>query len=133
MLHARTRGETFGLAVAEFAAHGKPVITSSVHHDGGFARFHIDTLGERGCFYQDHASLVRLLTQFDRSDARAKGAEHWRAPYAPFEPHAVMRAFRTTFLSGWRRPQLRDADSRAPSEEAQTETVASASEAVSVT
>ena len=34
-------GETFGLAVAEFAAHNRPVLTSSAHTNRGRAR-HLD-------------------------------------------------------------------------------------------
>lgn len=44
MLHARMSGETFGLAIAEFSAHNRPVLTSSVHHDHHMARSHLDTM-----------------------------------------------------------------------------------------
>ena len=54
MLHARYSGETFGLAVAEFSVHNRPVLTSSVHDDEGAARMHINTLGARGIFYHDY-------------------------------------------------------------------------------
>ena len=47
MIHARQGGESFGLAIAEFSSFNKPVLTSSIHHDEGKARFHIDTLGEK--------------------------------------------------------------------------------------
>ena len=47
MLHARSSGETFGLAVGEFSAHNRPVVTSSVHTDHGTARFHLDALGTK--------------------------------------------------------------------------------------
>ena len=100
MLHARSSGETFGLAVAEFAAHGRPVLTSRVHHNGGLARFHIDVLGEAAMLYHDYESLVQLLTTFDRAAARRRAAEgFWQAPYRPFEPHRVMRTFRSVFLA----------------------------------
>ena len=69
MLHARVGGETFGLAVAEFSAHNRPVITSAEHDDHGHGRMHLDVLGaHKGLaryFYRDHASLVRLLLHFD--------------------------------------------------------------------
>ena len=99
MLHARAHGETFGLAVAEFAAHGRPVLTSSVHHDDGFARFHIDVLGERGLFYHDYDSLVAQLTGFDREAAHKRRLDgFWQQPFRAFEPHRVMRTFRSVFL-----------------------------------
>ena len=43
-----TRPQTFGLAVAEFSAHNRPVLTSSVHHDEHGARYHLDVLGAKG-------------------------------------------------------------------------------------
>ena len=98
MLHARSRGETFGLAVGEFAISGRPVLTSRVHHDGGLARFHLDVLGERAHHYHDRPSLVALLLGFDRG-AAARDREYYAAPYRPFEPYRVMAAFRKTFLS----------------------------------
>ena len=95
MLHARWSGESFGLAVAEFSAAGKPVITSSVHDDDGMARFHIDALGRRGLFYHDGASCERALLEFDAREARR---HDWNA-YRPYEPEAVMVTFRDVFLS----------------------------------
>ena len=94
MLHARREGETFGLAIAEFAAHNKPVITSRDAHDRGRARFHIDALGERGLFYHDKSSLLHVLQDFNRTAARQKD---WRA-YREFGPRPVMRQFDRVFL-----------------------------------
>ncbi|KAL1522917.1 hypothetical protein AB1Y20_017882 [Prymnesium parvum] len=94
MLHARAVGETFGLAVAEFSAHGRPVITSSVHTDGGAARHHLDVLGERGLYYKDEETLVHLLLTFDRERARAN---QWNM-YQAYEPARVMQTFKRVFL-----------------------------------
>ena len=79
-------------------ARSPQVLTSSAHHDDHVARFHLDVLGDRGFYYHDQASCVKLLTTFDRDAARRRGWRHWQAPYAPFAPHAVMRAFRRHFL-----------------------------------
>ena len=99
MLHARQRGETFGLAVAEFAAHNKPVLTSRAHTDGGLARYHLDVLGARAMLYDDFDSLVDLLVGFDRGAAAERGrGGYYAAPYLPFEPRRVMLAFRRAFL-----------------------------------
>ena len=118
MLHARSRGETFGLAIAEFAMHDKPIITSSMHHDGGLARFHLDLLGERALLYTDRASLIELLLAFDRDAVRRREPNYYAAPYRPFEPHRVMATFRKTFLlkgsavvEGPRRPAMDGAGS----------------------
>ena len=100
MLHARSRGETFGLAVAEFSAHNKPVITSRHHHDGGLARYHLDVLAERALMYDDYESLVALLLGFDRAAAAERGKRgYYSEPYlVPFAPLRVMRTFRKAFL-----------------------------------
>jgi hypothetical protein len=100
MLHARSDGETFGLAISDFCAHGKPVLTSSEHHDSGRARFHLDTLGDRGLYYHDHPSLMALLGSFDRQAARQRSHDYWRQPYAAYEPGRVMRTFASVFFGG---------------------------------
>jgi hypothetical protein len=96
MLHARDGGETFGLAVAEFAVHNRPVLTSSTNDDNGHGRMHLDVLGAvpalRAFFYHDHESLVRLLRNFDRNRAADYNAYH------DFEPHKVMATFEKVFL-----------------------------------
>ena len=94
MLHARREGETFGLAIAEFSAHNRPVITSSAHDDRGRARHHLDTLGKRGLYYDSKESLLRLLRTFDRTAARTGD---WRA-YTQYAPEVVMQTFRRVFL-----------------------------------
>ena len=109
MLHARQGGESFGLAVAEFSAHNKPVLTSSIHHDNHQADFHLTTLrAHAGCerfFYEDKLSLMRLLLGFDRDAVRTRD---WNA-YRAFEPSRVMRTFEQVFLSG-DRDRSTDAD-----------------------
>lgn len=95
MLHARYSGETFGLAVAEFSAHNRPVFTSNVHDDGGAARNHINVLGNKAILYHDRTSLLHQLYAFDREDARLKD---WNA-YREYEPAKVMRTFARVFLS----------------------------------
>ena len=99
MLHARSGGETFGLACAEFAVHDKPVITSRAHHDGGLARFHLDMLGDRAMLYKDHDSLVRLLLDFDRQAVAERARDgYFSKPYLVFQPRRVMSTFRKVFL-----------------------------------
>eukprot|EP00966_Prymnesium_polylepis_P031351 729275-Prymnesium_polylepis.2 len=96
MLHGRRTGETFGLAIAEFSVCNRPVITSSRYTEANTARFHLDTLGQRGIYYSDCASLVRILHAFDRVDAPR---HDWNA-YRQFEPMHVMQTFKRVFLSG---------------------------------
>lgn len=87
MLHARERGETFGIAVAEFALRGKPVITYADSPE----RAHILELGRDAYYYRDAKELESLLLQesFDR-DASAN--------YRKFLPETVMKKFDEVFL-----------------------------------
>ena len=94
MLHARQGGESFGLAIAEFSSHNRPVLTSSVHTDEGAANFHLQTLGARGLYYHDARSLLQHITAFDRVAAKQRD---WNA-YRSFEPKPVMALFASVFL-----------------------------------
>ena len=96
MLHARLTGETFGLAIGEFSACNKPVLTSRRHTENGLASFHIQALGSRGLFYHDQASCEQLLLGFDRVAAKKKD---WNA-YRQFEPAKVMAIFWEVFIDG---------------------------------
>lgn len=91
MLHARSRGETFGLAVAEFSLRNKPVLTYSLSGE----RNHIDTLGARGLYYRGPAGLRALLLGFDREAAARRD---WDCYSRDFSPEAVMPLFDRHFI-----------------------------------
>lgn len=86
MLHARARGETFGIAVGEFAISGKPVITCA---DSG-EQAHIQELGEHGLYYQDFRSLYMILDSFVPYDTPPL--------YSDYTPKKVMAKFKEVFL-----------------------------------
>ncbi len=89
MLHARWHGETFGLAVAEFAVLGKPVITFG----GSRERAHLEMLGGAATVYHDSAQLRRILHDF-------LPAQNLKTVYSVFSnPDEVMRLFRGVFLN----------------------------------
>lgn len=90
MLHARWHGETFGLAVGEFAVLGKPVIT----YGGSRERAHLEMLGEKALIYKSKEELLKLLREFRRR--AIVGTEY--AEYA--DPKIVMEIFRKNFLRG---------------------------------
>jgi hypothetical protein len=95
MLHARSGGETFGLACAEFSAHNRPVLASAAHDDDGHGSMHLDTLRGHNLerfFYRDHASLVHQMLHFDRNQRGDFNA------HRAFEPAAVMSQFEHVFL-----------------------------------
>ena len=88
MLHARRSGETFGLAVGEFAVRGKPVIT----YGGSRERAHLEMLGAEAVVYDNERGLEEILRGFT---PRAVGA----GEYGLYrDPAQVMALFRERFL-----------------------------------
>jgi hypothetical protein len=88
MLHARWHGETFGLAVGEFAALGKPVIT----FEGSRERAHLEMLGDRALRYRNRAELEEILCSFTPRKATGTVYEEFA------NPNRVMDLFRKMFL-----------------------------------
>lgn len=87
MLHARVRGETFGIAVGEFSISDKPIITYALSGE----RAHFDENGVMYTYTMEE-NLVDLLTQ---PDFKAYG---WNAKYKQHTPENVMREFKEQFL-----------------------------------
>ena len=87
MLHARKRGETFGLTVAEASTLGKPVIT----YYNSPERSHIDTLGDKGIYYTNYEELYIILLNLTSQE---KGYNC----YSEFTPEKVMLKFKEVFL-----------------------------------
>ena len=88
MLHARWHGETFGLAVGEFAVLGKPVITFADSRE----RAHLEMLGNQALPYRHADELTKILTDF--RPHRTQGTEF--EIYA--DPKVVMEIFRKKYL-----------------------------------
>ena len=88
MLHARWHGETFGLAVGEFAVLGKPVIT----FEGSRERAHLEMLGDRALRYCNRAELEEILCSFTPRKASGTVYEEFA------NPNRVMDQFRKIFL-----------------------------------
>jgi len=88
MLHARLHGETFGLAVGEFAVLGKPVITFSKSRE----RAHLEMLGNQAVPYRHADELTKTLRDF--RPHRTQGTEF--EIYA--DPKVVMGIFRKKYL-----------------------------------
>ena len=88
MIHARDTGETFGLAVAEFAVLRKPVIT----FEGSKEKAHLEMLGEEARRYCDSAALKKILADFQPGPSGKTGLEKWA------DPIQVMTIFQKKFL-----------------------------------
>lgn len=89
MLHARARGETFGMAVGEFAACSKPVFT----YKDSPERAHIEQLGDWGHYYSDEVGLYLMMRAFNPREGVVP------ALYQDFTPQKVMLKFKEVFLA----------------------------------
>jgi len=93
MLHGRSGGETFGLAVAEMSVHNKPVLTCEICG----ARQHINILKDKALLYRDARSLdaaVQKLLQMGRKQILQ---QNWNA-YDRFSPARIMQDFNEAFI-----------------------------------
>jgi hypothetical protein len=90
MIHARERGETFGLAIGEFSTKNKPIIT----YFNSKERNHIDILRDKGIYYSDYSSLYNILLNIQKSDIENK---EWNC-YQNFTPENVIKQFNQVFL-----------------------------------
>ena len=89
MLHARKQGESFGMAIAEFACYNKPVIT----YKGGIDQAHLKYLGDKGLYYSNPDELAELLLNFPANPPHA--GEFYRSN---FSPEKVMQKFKEVFI-----------------------------------
>lgn len=89
MLHARWRGETFGLACAEFSVKNKPIITWREPRE----RAHIEILGEHAYYFSTKQELVDILLNFKKEPHK-----EWDVYSKPYNPQAVMQQFDTIFI-----------------------------------
>lgn len=85
MIHARTGGETFGLAVSEFALSNKPIITYELSEE----RSHLDILGERAILYKGYEDLLDIFVNFP---LYVKYTDY-DLPYKQFSPENVIKKF----------------------------------------
>lgn len=90
MLHARNIGESFGLSCAEFSIRNKPVIT----YYNSLERNHIDTLGEKGIYYENKEDIDYILLNLDKKEIN--GLE-WNC-YQDYSPEKVIKKFEEVYL-----------------------------------
>jgi hypothetical protein len=96
MLHARRKGETFGLAIAEFSIRNKPIITCrEAYHD----KAHFDLLGTTGIYYSTKEELYSLLVDHPFLNFDPKLEKYWNC-YYNYTPEKVMDKFKSVFING---------------------------------
>lgn len=92
MIHARYRGETFGLSIAEFSTKNKPILCCSIN-EGETA--HLTILGDKAIQYNDH-NLYSILSNITKESIIHRD---WNA-YRDYTPEKVMQIFHNIFLLG---------------------------------
>jgi FkbM family methyltransferase len=90
MIHARSDGETFGLAVGEFSSLNKPIITCRSYKDN----CHLDILGEKAIIFDSETSLINILKDIK---SIVTSRDDWNA-YKEYTPDKVMKKFHKVFL-----------------------------------
>ena len=90
MIHARSDGETFGLAIAEFSIKNKPIITCPC---GDLE--HIPILGEKAIQYTSKEGLLNILRNIETI---ISSRNDWNA-YTRYTPEYVMGLFQKYIFS----------------------------------
>ena len=88
MIHARTVGESFGVAIGEFSWCNKPIIT----YANSIEKNHIFMLQDKGLYYSDSDSLYDILKNFVPQPEK-----DWNC-YKNCSPENVMIKFKEVFL-----------------------------------
>lgn len=91
MIHARTVGESFGMACGEFSLRNKPVVTWF----GSLERSHIDILDNKGIYYNNKEDLLNIFLNMSHNDTKNK---NWNC-YEDYSPEKVMKQFKDVYLS----------------------------------
>lgn len=89
MIHARERGETFGIAVGEFASLGKPVITYGLSPE----RNHLEEVMAYTYNNEDELYWHLVENEWLKDDK----SEYWTG-YTQYTPELVMTQFKEVFL-----------------------------------
>lgn len=88
MIHARRRGESFGLSICEFLHQNKPVLACSM----GIDQNHVSLLSRHDTLYNDSTELENMILNIRniRGDYKSSVIE--------FEPYNVMQKFKEVFI-----------------------------------
>jgi hypothetical protein len=93
MIHARERGETFGLAVAEFSIQNKPVITYAASPE----KAHLDILQDNCLKYSNYENWLTILKNLKKNDQAL--CNNFYKCYSRFNVENVMELFEKRFLN----------------------------------
>lgn len=88
MIHARKRGETFGISIAEFSSCNKPIFTWNESNENA----HLDMLKTKAITYNNQEDLENLLIHYKILENFNYNA------YEDYKPEIVIRQFENIFL-----------------------------------
>jgi hypothetical protein len=91
MIHGRSDGESFGLAIAEFLHQDKPVITCREGHDQN----HRVMLGEDGIYYSSFTELLEVFKKYKRTNLNG----YYKNLVSKYSPEEVMKRFNQKFIN----------------------------------
>jgi hypothetical protein len=89
MLHARSNGESFGIAVGEFLSLNKPVLV----WEGGEDQNHVAMMKDSGLIYNQNNVQEKILNIRDYINQ-----EDWSQRVAEFQPRLVIEKFKEVFF-----------------------------------
>jgi len=89
MIHARSYGESFGLAIGEFSTLNKPIITTFGKYNA-----HIKLLGDKAIIFTNKDELLNIFMNIEKI---IKSRKDWNA-FKEYTPEKVMKQFRKVFL-----------------------------------
>lgn len=95
MIHARSDGETFGIAVGEFSSFNKPILTYDAPY-WWYMKSHLQILGEKAIKYKTEEELFSYLLQIDKEYVKDVD---WDCYSQKFSPSSVANKFKEVFLS----------------------------------
>lgn len=96
MIHARQDGETFGVAVGEFSACNKPIITWSGKGFGLYDTCHLELLGKKAIVYDNYQDVLDIMYSIKREDIITR---QWDVYSDRFSEENVINQFNKVFLS----------------------------------
>jgi hypothetical protein len=88
MVHGRTDGESFGLAICEFLHQNKPVITNINCRD----KHHIELMNDKGYYYSSANELYDILMSMEKKEHQVKSLVD------QFKPEIVMNKLKEVFF-----------------------------------
>lgn len=91
MIHARLRGETFGMSICEFLHGNKPVLAWS----GGIETNQVELLKNTNLLYNNKEEILLKMKQVRNQDSPNK---NYASIVSKFSPEKVMKKFEEVFL-----------------------------------